>query len=114
MIFEKRELKIKCIEDGKAHYIRFIDKFLRLQPLEKEDIKLEIMLDKFIEKPLFEEEENIFQRLWRKIKNNLPWIIHSRKWYKAFQYFYKLEQKEIEKIHIRMGLPKNGIRKDDC
>lgn len=48
MIFEKRELKIKCIEDGKAHFIRFIDKFLRLQPLEKEDIKLEILMDKFI------------------------------------------------------------------
>ena len=48
------------------------------------------------------------------IKKNLPHNIAKQKWFDAFLFFNEHEEKEMMRIYTRMGLPKNGIRPDDC
>jgi hypothetical protein len=36
------------------------------------------------------------------------------KWYRAVEFFWEYEEKEMARVYERMGLPKSGIRPDDC
>ena len=92
----------------------FIKKYLKLTAQEKLDLWEYIIIHNFLKEPLFPEEESLFRKLKRIIKNLMPWNIAKEKWYNAFLFFYNLEKEEIGKIHLRMGLPKNGIRPDEC
>ena len=80
--------------------------------------KLELYEDATIHNALnsaiFEDTETWWRRALRKFKMRLPWNATKQKWYNAFLFFYDHEQEEVGKIYQRMGLPKNGIRPDDC
>ena len=114
MLFDKRELRQLCISKGKEHYIRYIERYLSLTAQEKIDLWKEATIYNFLKKPLFAEEETWWQKTVRIIKNNLPHNIAKQKWFDAFLFFNEHEEKEMSKIYQRMGLPKNGIRPDDC
>ena len=114
MLFDKRELRELCIHKGKEHYIRYIERYLSLTAQEKIDLWEKATIHNLLKEPLFSEEETLFQRLIRKIKNMMPWKITEQRWYAAFLFFNDHEEKEMNRIYQRMGLPKNGIRPDDC
>jgi hypothetical protein len=63
---------------------------------------------------IFEDAGTWWERTVRKIKKFLPWKIAEQRWYDAFLFFNDHEEKEMRRIYQRMGLPKNGIRPDDC
>ena len=114
MLFDRRELRQLCINKDKEHYIRFIERYLSLTAQEKIDLWEKATMYNVLKKPLFSEEETWWQKIVRIIKNNLPHNIAKQRWYDAFLFFNDYEEKEMSKIYKRMGLPKNGIRPDDC
>ena len=114
MYFDKRELRQLCISKGKEHYIRYIERYLSLTAQEKIDLFEEATIYKILQKPFCHEEENWLEKIVRIIRDNLPHNIAKHKWFEAFLFFDKYEKKEMSKIYQRMGLPKNGIRPDDC
>ena len=114
MLFDKRELRQLCINKGKEHYIRYIERYLSLTAKEKIDLFEEATIHKILKNPSFYEEENWLEKIVRIIRNNLPHNKAKQKWFDAFLFFDRYEKKEISKIHKRMGLPKSGIRKDEC
>ena len=114
MVFDKRELRELCIHNDKEHYIRYIERYLSLTAQEKIDLWGKATIHNLLKEPLFSEEETLFQRLMRKIKNMMPWKIAEQRWFEAFLFFNDHEKKEMGRIYQRMGLPKNGIRTDDC
>ena len=118
MIFDKRELREICINNGKEHYIRYIERYLSLTAQEKIDLfgeaTIHNLLKKVLKKPFFTEEEKWWEKIVRTIKNNLPHNKAKQKWFGAFLFFNDREKEEMGRIYQRMGLPKNGIRPDDC
>lgn len=114
MLFDKRELRQLCIDKGKEHFIRYIERYLSLTAKEKIDLWEEATIHKILKKPFFIEEENWLEKIVRIIRDNLPHNIAKRKWFDAFLFFDKYEKKEMSRIHKRMGLYKNGIRPDYC
>jgi hypothetical protein len=114
MLFDKRELRQHCISKGKEHYIRYIERYLSLTAQEKLDLWEIATIDKALNSTIFEDVETWWERTVRKIKNNFPHNIAKQKWFDAFLFFNEHEEKEMSKIYQRMGLPKNGIRPDDC
>ena len=114
MLFDKRELRELCINKDKEHYIRYIERYLSLTAQEKIDLWEEATIHNVLKKPLFPEEETWWQKTVRIIKNNLPHNVAKNGWYEAFLFFNDHEEKEMSRIYQRMGLPKNGIRTDDC
>lgn len=114
MLFDKRELRQLCINKGKEHYIRYIERYLSLSAQQKIDLFEEATIHKILKKPLFTEEETWLEKIIRIIRDNLPHNIAKYKWFEAFLFFDKYEKKEMSKIYKRMGLPKNGIRPDYC
>lgn len=114
MLFDKRELRQLCINKGKEHYIRYIERYLSLTAQEKIYLWEEATIHYVLKKPIFSEEETWWQKIVRIIKNNLPHNIAKQRWYNAFLFFNEHEKKEMSKIYQRMGLHKNGIRPDDC
>lgn len=114
MLFDKRELRQLCISKGKEQYIRYIERYLSLTAQEKLDLWEIATIDKALNSTLFEGVETWWERTVRKIKKFLPWKIAERRWYDAFLFFNRYEDLEMIRIYTRMGLPKNGIRPDDC
>ena len=118
MIFDKRELREICINNGKEHYIRYIERYLSLTAQEKIDLfgeaTIHNLLKKVLKKPFFTEEEKWWEKIVRTIKNNLPHNKAKQRWFDAFLFFNDREEEEMGRIYQRMGLPKNGIRPDDC
>ena len=114
MLFDRRELRQLCINKDKEHYIRYIGRYLSLTAQEKIDLFEEATIYNLLKKPLFPEEETWWQKTVRIIKNNLPHNVAKNRWYEAFLFFKDHEEKEMSRIYQRMGLPKNGIRPDDC
>ena len=114
MLFDKRELRQLCINNDKEHYIRYIERYLSLTAQEKIDLWEKATMYNVLKKPLFAEEETWGQKTVRIIKNNLPHNIAKQRWYDAFLFFDDHEKKELIRIYKRMGLPKNGIREDEC
>lgn len=114
MLFDRRELRELCISKGKEHYIRFIERYLSLTAQEKIDLFEKATIHNILKKPLFPEEETWWERTVRTIKNNLPHNKAKQRWFDAFLFFNDYEKEEVGKIYKRMGLPKNGIRPDDC
>ena len=113
MLFDKRELRQLCINNDKEHYIRYIERYLSLSAQEKIDLWEKATMYNVLKKSLFA-EETWGQKTVRIIRDNLPHNIAKYKWFEAFLFFDKYEKKEMSKIYKRMGLPKNGIRPDDC
>lgn len=114
MLFDKRELRQLCISKGKAQYIRYIERYLSLTAQEKLDLWEIATINKALNSTLFEDVETWWERIVRKIKKILPWKIAERRWHDAFLFFNRYEDLEMMRIYTRMGLPKNGIRPDDC
>lgn len=114
MLFDRRELRQLCINKGKEHFIRFIERYLSLTAQEKIDLWEKVTMYNVLKKPLFSEEERWRQKIVRIIKNNLPHNIAKQRWFDAFLFFNDYEEKEMARVYERMGLPKNGIRPDDC
>ena len=109
-----RELRQLCINKGKEHFIRYIERYLSLTAQEKIDLFEKATIHNVLKKPLFTEEETWWKKIIRIIRYNLPHNIAKYKWFDAFLFFDEHEKKEMSKIYKRMGLPKNGIRPDDC
>ena len=114
MLFDKRELRQLCINKGKEHFIRYIERYLYLSAQEKIDLFEEASIHKILKKPLFTEEETWLEKIVRIIRDNLPHNIAKKRWYEAFLFFNEHEEKEMSRIYQRMGFPRNGIRPDDC
>ena len=114
MLFDERELRQLCISKGKKHFIRYIERYLSLTAQEKLDLWKIATIDKALNSTIFEDVGSWWERIVRKIKKILPWKIAERRWYDAFLFFNRYEDLEMMRIYTRMGLPKNGIRPDDC
>ena len=114
MLFDRRELRQLCINKGKEHFIRYIERYLSLTAQEKIDLFEKATIHNVLKKPFYHEEENWLEKIVRIIKKNLPHNIAKQKWFDAFLFFNEHEEKEMMRIYTRMGLPKNGIRPDDC
>lgn len=102
MIFGKRELRELCINKDKEHYIRYIERYLSLSAQEKIDLWEKATIHNLLKEPLFSEEETLFQRLIRKIKNLMPWKIAEQRWYDAFLFFNEHEELEVNKVLTRL------------
>lgn len=103
MLFGKRELRELCINEDKEHYIRYIERYLSLSAQEKIDLWEKATIHNLLKEPLFSEEETLFQRLIRKIKNMMPWKIEEQRWYDAFLFFNEHEESEVNKVLTRLG-----------
>lgn len=103
MLFDKRELRELCINKGKEHYIRYIEHYLSLTAQEKIDLWEKATIHNLLKEPLFSEEETLFQRLKRKIKNMMPWKIIEQRWFEAFLFFNEHEELEVNKVLTRLG-----------
>lgn len=103
MIFDKRELRELCINKGKEHYIRYIERYLSLTAQEKIDLFEEATIHNLLKKPLFPEEEKWWQKIVRIIKNNLPHNKAKQRWYDAFLFFNDYEELEVNKVLTRLG-----------
>lgn len=111
---EVRELRQLCINKGKEHFIRYIERYLLLTAQEKIDLFQKATIHNVLKKPLFTEEETWWQKIVRILRNNAPHNIAKQRWFDAFLFFDDHEKKEMSKIYKRMGLHKNGIRPDYC
>ena len=118
MLFDKRELRQLCISKGKEHYIRYIERYLSLTAQEKLDLWEIATIDNALNSTIFEDVGSWWERTVRMITKTLrkilPWKIAEQRWYDAFLFFNRYEDLETMRIYTRMGLPKNGIRPDDC
>ena len=110
MYFEKWELRQLCINEGTYNYMPFISRYLSLPINEKLKLWEEITIHNLLKSSFNPEDEKWYQKLWRSINNNLPWIIHKQKWFDAFMFFYEWEEKQIESINFRRG----KLKDDEC
>lgn len=109
-------LKLYCYKDKKEEYLKWVDKYEKMSIDEKWEEELKFRNKHFAkilrdEKPL---------TMWQKIKRCFVTekeIIEEEKrieWESAFEYFREIDKKIMGDVHERMGLPRNGIRPDDC
>lgn len=103
MLFDKRELRELCINKGKEHYIRYIERYLSLTAQEKIDLFEEATIYNLLKKPLFPEEEKWWKKTVRIIKNNLPHNKAKQRWFDAFLFFNEHEKLEVNKVLTRLG-----------
>lgn len=103
MLFDKRELRELCINKGKEHYIRYIERYLSLTAQEKIGLFEKATIHNLLKKPLFYEEEKWWKKIVRIIKNNLPHNIAKQKWCDAFLFFNEHEESEVNKVLQRLG-----------
>ena len=110
-------LKLYCYKDKKYEYLKWIDKYEKMTIDERWEEELKFRNKHFAkilrdEKPL---------TLWQKIKNLFDDLEDELKkeeeeieWESAFKYFKEIDDKIMGDVHEKMGLPRNGIRPDDC
>ena len=110
-------LKLYCYKDKKEEYLKWVDKYVNMTIDEKWEEELKFRNKHFAkilrdEKPL---------TLWQKIKNLFDDLEDELKkeeeeieWERAFKYFREIDDKIMGDVYERMGLPRNGIRADDC
>lgn len=114
-LVDKRELRQHCINEGMYQHMPFIDKWVSLTACEKADIEfvahMNITLDNC---DWLATGGTTWGRIKLFFKRISPWHIHKMKWYRAVEFFWEYEEKEMARVYERMGLPKNGIRPDDC
>ena len=110
MYFEKWELKTLCIDNHKEHYIRFIEKYLKLSVNEKMYLWEEITIHNFLKRPFWEEDKKWYQKLWEIVQRCFPWKVREQNWHDAFMFFYEWEEKQVELINFRKGV----LEEDEC
>ena len=115
-------LKLYCYKDKKEEYLKWVDKYEKMTIDEKWEEELKFRNKHFAkilrdEKPL---------TLWQKIKNLIKILFDDYledelkkeeeeiEWERAFKYFKEIDDKIMGDVHEKMGLPRNGIRPDDC
>lgn len=109
-------LKLYCYKDGKKEYLKWIDKYEKMTIDEKWEEELSFRNKHFAK--IFKEEKPL--TLWEKIKKlfvtekDLIKEEEEIEWENAFKYFKKIDDKIMGDVHEMMGLPRSGIRPDDC
>ena len=103
MLFDKRELRQLCINKGKEHFIRYIERYLSLTAQEKIDLWEKATIHNLLKEPLFSEEETWWQKIVRIIRNNALHNIAKQRWYDAFLFFNEHEELEVNKVLQRLG-----------
>lgn len=105
-------LRLRCIEEDKAQYIRWIDKYCAMNTTEIQEEKMRIITKRFCD--LDWEVETKWDKLKKFIKRCKPSYRREKEWMEAFDWFLKQDEEFLGKVHMMMGLPKNGIRPDAC
>ena len=113
MIYKKWQLKRYCYLRDKTKYLKYVDRYTSLNWREKSDIYIEIKMNKLLDNYSFK-NVTIKDKIKDFFKKISPNNIFKQKWHDAFLFFYELESKEQEELYQKLGLPKNGLRKDDC
>ena len=90
-------LKLYCLKENKKNYLKWVDKYQSMNT----DEKYETLHNTTVRK---------FQRTWGGI--NIP--KEEEEWIEAFDYFFEKEKEMMGDVHEMMGLPRNGIRLDNC
>ena len=91
-------LKLYSYKDKKYEYLKWIDKYEKMTIDERWEEELKFRnkhFAKILRDELKKEEEEI-------------------EWERAFKYFKEIGDKIMGDVHERMGLPRNGIRPDNC
>lgn len=104
-------LRLKCIKEDKAQYIRWVDKYCAMYATDIQEEKMRIITKKFCETEWG--VEDVWTKLKRFIKQLTPSYRKDKEWIEAFEWFVKQDEEVEGKVHMMMGLPKNGIRKDE-
>lgn len=96
-------------------HIPFIDKWVSLTEYEKADIEFIAHMNITLNScDWFMTGGTILGRIKLFFKRISPWHIYKMKWYRAVKFFWEYEEKEMARVYERMGLPKSGIREDEC
>jgi hypothetical protein len=110
-------LKLYCYKDKKEEYLKWVDKYEKMSIDEKWEEELKFR-NKHFSKILRDEKP---LTLWQKIKSFMMAYEDELKkeeeeieWERAFKYFREIDEKIMGDVYERMGLPRNGIRPDDC
>lgn len=110
-------LKLYCYKDKKEEYLKWVDKYVNMTIDEKCEEELKFRNKHFAK--IFKDEKPL--TLWQKIKNlfddfedELKKEEEEIEWERAFKYFKEIDEKIMGDVHEKMGLPRNGIRPDDC
>lgn len=105
-------LQTLCLDAGKHKFLPYVERYCAMSAEEIEDEYQQIIIDKFIETDFDK------PTLITKIKAFLTVLKSSAReknnWRNAFLFFYAETNKQSEDIFERMGLPKSGIRPDEC
>ena len=98
MYFEKQQMRQMCIDEGKFQHLPYIKRYLVMTWEDKLELYEFVIVNNALRKPIFEDVEKWWQRLWRKFKDMLPWNVAKQKWFDAFLYFYENEQYEHKRF----------------
>ena len=107
-------LKLYCYKDKKEEYLKWVDKYVKMTIDEKWEEEWKFHYKHFAK--IFTDEKPL--TLWEKIKklfvDDEDEEEEEIEWEHAFKYFKEIDEKIMGDVHEKMGLPRNGIRPDDC
>lgn len=105
-------LQTLCRDNGKQRFIPYIERYCAMSAEEVEDEYFQIVADDFIETDF--NKLTLIDKIKSFLSNIKPSNREKKNWKNAFLYFYAESNKQSENIFERMGLPKSGIRSDEC
>lgn len=105
-------LQTLCFNDGKQQFIPYIERYCAMSAEEVEDEYFQIVADNFIETDF--DKPTLIDKIKSFLSNIKPSSREKKNWRNAFLYFYAESNKQSENIFERMGLPKSGVRNDEC
>lgn len=104
MLFDKRELRQHCINEGMYQHIPFIDKWVSLTEYEKADIEFIAHMNITLNScDWFMTGGTTWGRIKLFFKRISPWHIYKMKWYRAVKFFWEYEELEVNKVLTRLG-----------
>lgn len=107
-------LKLYCYRDGKKDFLKWIEKYEAMDPMERDEEDLLITANRVSRS--FCEPLSWWDRIKLKFmsKKNKSKIDSQLEWEDAFEYFQKVESEMMGDVYEKMGLSRNGFRPDDC
>ena len=105
-------LQTLCLGAGEHKFFPYIERYCAMSVEEIEDEYQQIITDKFIETDF--DKPTLIAKIKTFLSSLKPSNREKNNWRNAFLFFYAETNKQSEGIFERMGLPKSGIRPDEC
>lgn len=106
-------LKLMCYKNNKDYLLRWVEKYCSMTDRERMNEKCRIVAKRFNEID-WDGKRSLLERIKGFFKMRNTKEDEDNKWIEAFEFFEEETEKFMGDVHEMMGLPRSGIRPDDC